>query len=275
VSYSNEVAPILALNCHACHGGNPESAAGGFSTRTWADLNRGGNLGPVIVPGDPGRSPLYQFVSGARGEPHRMPLGGPPLAAEQVAAIGKWIVEGAREDTDASKKYRLDLPAVRLDRSTPVRISARIPSASYVELELTDSGGRTLYREGGAVKATPDPATIGVTGEWLTFDLRRGSNWPERVRVRLSLSHAEAEPAGAVVVVAGELTSKPTIPDGEAELRILSSLDYTVKLEGREQLSGVLEIPERLRSRLAPGLYVVRVHYTQTRVQAAILLRWE
>src|SRR5688500_755064 len=94
VSYSRQIAPILAMNCNLCHGANPESTAGGLSTRTLADLNRGGNLGPVIVAGDPDRSPLFQFVSGARGEAHRMPLGGAPLTAGEVDVIRRWILEG-------------------------------------------------------------------------------------------------------------------------------------------------------------------------------------
>ncbi len=52
-SYSREVAPVLAMNCHACHGANPESVAANLSTRTRAAMLKGGNLGPAIVPGDP------------------------------------------------------------------------------------------------------------------------------------------------------------------------------------------------------------------------------
>ncbi|MBK7925966.1 MAG: hypothetical protein IPJ98_00310 [Bryobacterales bacterium] len=112
VSYSREVAPVLAMNCHSCHGANPESVAGGLSTRTWADLKKGGNLGPVIVPGDPERSALLQFVNGDRGEAHRMPLGGPPLTAIQISWIQRWIAEGAAEDSYGAAKYRLELPSI-------------------------------------------------------------------------------------------------------------------------------------------------------------------
>jgi mono/diheme cytochrome c family protein len=144
VSYSREVASILALNCHACHGANPESLAGGLSTRTWANLNKGGNLGAVVVPGDPEGSPLYQFISGARGEPHRMPLGSPALAVSEVATIGRWIAEGAQEDRVAPENYLIEIPAFRFDRSTPVQVSARVPSSCYLELELADADARPI-----------------------------------------------------------------------------------------------------------------------------------
>src|SRR5262245_14299853 len=90
VSFSRQIAPILAMNCHLCHGANPESEAGGLSTRTWTGLVKGGNLGPAIVAGNPRESALYQFISGARGEAHRMPLGGAPLDSLQIEIIRRW-----------------------------------------------------------------------------------------------------------------------------------------------------------------------------------------
>src|SRR5688572_20576732 len=166
ISYSRQIAPILAMNCHNCHGANPESAAGGLSTRTYADLKKGGNLGSVIVPGNPEQSALLQFVNGARGEAHRMPLGGPPLSGEQIALIRQWILEGAVEDSGAPVKYRLELSSVGLDSVKPVRISARVPTTGYVELELTGAGGRVLFMDGGAVKEVADVASIGTPDRW-------------------------------------------------------------------------------------------------------------
>jgi len=272
VSYSRQVAPILAMNCHACHGANPESLAGGLSTRTWADLSKGGNLGSAIVPGVPERSALYQFVSGARGEAHRMPLGGPPLTAAQIDLIRKWILAGAVEDSDTTPKYRLDLPSLRLDRLTPVRISARVPAAAYVELELADPQEHTLYREGGSVKAARDSAAIGVIGEWITWNLRRALDWPEHVRARLTISHAASEPANAIVT-AIDAVSRSEFPAGEADLRILSSPDEKLILRRREQTPGGLPEPGRWKTELESGLYVLHLHHTETHAEAVILFR--
>ena len=248
-SYSRQVAPILALSCHGCHGANPESVAGGLSTRDWADLKKGGNLGPVIHPGDPERSPLYQFVSGARGEAHRMPLGAPQLAVQQIETIRKWIVEGAKEDADTTPKYRIELPSVRLERSTPVRIAARIPATAYVELTLADSQERTLYREGGAVNKVLDSAGIGVSGEWIVWNLRRASDWPERVRARLTVRYATPEPEGAELVAgAGE----PGFPTGGAETRIVAISDNRIVAQ-RRGLSSL----DHWKRELALGWYVL------------------
>src|SRR6266404_7775082 len=121
VSYSRQVAPILALHCNSCHGD-----AGGLSTRSYADLMNGGNLGKVVIPGDPDRSLLIHFIEGRRGEAHRMPLGGRVLSLGQIDTIRRWIAEGAQKDAMAAKKYTRALTRIRLDRSNILRVFCRI-----------------------------------------------------------------------------------------------------------------------------------------------------
>src|SRR3954453_18875945 len=93
VSYSREIAPLLAMHCNGCHGDS-----GGLSLRTFRELMTGGNLGKVIVPGDPEASLLIHFVDGRRGENHRMPKDGSRLTPDQITLLRRWITEGARED---------------------------------------------------------------------------------------------------------------------------------------------------------------------------------
>lgn len=71
ISYSLQIAPVLAMRCNSCHGDS-----GGLSTRTHESLMRGGNLGPIVVPRRPQNSLILDFIEGRRGEAHRMPLGG-------------------------------------------------------------------------------------------------------------------------------------------------------------------------------------------------------
>ncbi len=193
VSFSRDVAPILAMNCHLCHGANPDSAAGGLSTRTWKDLMNGSNLGPVIVAGDPPRSPLYQFISGDRGEAHRMPLGGPALDAAEIETIRRWIAEGASADEDRMRPPRLTLASIAVARDTPLLIRARVSAAAYVSLELAGNQGVVLYLDGGAVRERRGVAAIGAPGEWITWRLRMAPDWPRRVRVTLSIAYAGPE----------------------------------------------------------------------------------
>ncbi len=49
-----------------------------------------------IKPGDPDNSYLIQKIEGHASVGARMPLGGPPLAADAVAAIRQWVTDGAQ-----------------------------------------------------------------------------------------------------------------------------------------------------------------------------------
>ena len=48
-----------------------------------------------VKPGDPGNSYLVQKIEGTASVGSRMPLGGSPLSADQIALIRRWISEGA------------------------------------------------------------------------------------------------------------------------------------------------------------------------------------
>jgi hypothetical protein len=75
---------ILEKNCLKCH--NATTRMGGLSLVTAADARK------VIVPGKAAESRLVAMIS---GEKPRMPAGGAPLAAADVAAIRDWIDAGA------------------------------------------------------------------------------------------------------------------------------------------------------------------------------------
>src|SRR5213083_2609938 len=131
VSYSRDIAPILAMHCNSCHGDS--GSAGGLVTRTHADLMKAGD---AIVSGDPDRSQVVQFIEGRRGEEHRMPLGGAPLTAEQIALIRRWIAEGAKAAADSVVKYKLAIPNVRIRRSEGLQIECAVPTRAYLILSV-------------------------------------------------------------------------------------------------------------------------------------------
>ena len=258
ISYHRHIAPILAMHCHTCHGANPDSAAAGLSTRTWADLRRGGKMGPVVLPGQPDQSPLLQFVNGARGEAHRMPLGAPPLAAEQIAHIRQWIAEGALLDQDTTTSYRLELPAVAIPTAQPVRFLCRLPVPGYVELELTDARNRRLHMDGA-----PDTA-----GQALHWDLRRASHWPPSVRVRLTVSHVGSEPVP--VVFAAGTAAGAEIPAGRVAVRVHAWPAESLVFAGDETLPGGLSGLARWLRRFSPGLYLVHLRHPAGEVSALL-----
>lgn len=190
VSYSRQVAPILALHCNGCHGD-----AGGLSTRSYADLMNGGNLGKVVLPGEPARSLLIHFLEGRRGEAHRMPLGGRALSSEQIEMIRRWIAEGASQDTRAGNSYRLALPSTRLDRGKTLRVFCRVNTESYLILTVRDPRNRqALLTEVASIKSPKERSDAGEPGELISWDVRAGSGWPRSVRVELAIEYAVEEP---------------------------------------------------------------------------------
>jgi hypothetical protein len=180
VSFSREVAPIMALHCNTCHGD-----AGGFSTRSHRELLLGGNLGTVIVPGNPDNSLLIHFLDGRRGEKHRMPKDGPPLSTDQIATIRRWIAEGARNDNLPVKTYRITRQDVPIGPEKPTRVFCRVDTKAYLVLTIFNPRNhRVLWSD----------VAVSEPGKRMTWDLRAGSGWPEAVTLELALQYAEAEP---------------------------------------------------------------------------------
>jgi len=274
VSYSRDIVPILAMHCHLCHGANPESAAGGLSTRTWADLKRGGNLGAVVVPGNPVQSPLLQFIDGSRGEAHRMPLGGRPLTQAQITSIERWIREGAADDGGTTQTYRLELPSVAFSVDKPVRVFFLLPVAGYAELGLSDELGRSLYMDGGAVKTSRDVATLPVAGQWFSRTLQGAADWPSSVRIQLTISHTTEEPDGTTLAATEDPSAHaPTLPAGEARVRVISPPSRNTEFERRARLPGGIPDHRRWMSGMRAGWYAVLFHYETARCDIATLVR--
>src|ERR1700692_2480056 len=71
--YAKRVVPILQNNCLKCH---DETAKGGLQLDAYALIRKGGQDGPVIVPGDPEASMLIQAIrrSGDLKMPPKYPL---------------------------------------------------------------------------------------------------------------------------------------------------------------------------------------------------------
>jgi hypothetical protein len=90
VTFAREVAPILDRWCVACHSG--KEAEAGLWLDSAGGVLRGGDTGPVVVPGNPDDSLLLAKIE----RRHRPAM--PPrrrLPAPAVALIRAWIAGGA------------------------------------------------------------------------------------------------------------------------------------------------------------------------------------
>lgn len=92
--FRTEIKPLLEANCVRCH--NPRIKRSGLDLSTREALLRGGDTGPVIVPGDAKSSVLCKRVSQA--EQPGMPFGGQKLPDAAIAKIANWVNAGAPYD---------------------------------------------------------------------------------------------------------------------------------------------------------------------------------
>ena len=92
--FHEQVAPILVKNCVECH--NDVTTKGGLNMGTLADVLKGGDDGPALVPGKAAESALYtMIVPEAAGDKAEMPKKKPALSNAETDIIKRWIDMGA------------------------------------------------------------------------------------------------------------------------------------------------------------------------------------
>ncbi|MEI7731463.1 MAG: c-type cytochrome domain-containing protein [Verrucomicrobiota bacterium] len=88
------VQPVLQKYCIACHG--PEKSKGGLRLDSFAAMQAGGEKGPVLVPGDAGKSLLIRLLTlPPSDDDHMPPEGKPQPTTEEIAVLRAWIDSGA------------------------------------------------------------------------------------------------------------------------------------------------------------------------------------
>src|SRR5262245_14420755 len=98
VDFEKEVLPVLKNNCLACH--NTTKAKGGLNLETPQLMLKGGDSGPVIVPGKSAESLVFKAASHLDPElimpPKDNKANASDLAPEQLALLKLWIDQGAK-----------------------------------------------------------------------------------------------------------------------------------------------------------------------------------
>jgi hypothetical protein len=92
VDFVTDIQPILAGHCYACHG--PEKQKGELRWDTRASVFKGGENGPVLVPGNSSASRVIKLVSGQDPD-SVMPPRGERLTEGQIGLLRAWIDQGA------------------------------------------------------------------------------------------------------------------------------------------------------------------------------------
>lgn len=92
-SYFRDVRPIIQRQCQGCH--QPNLKSSNLDLTTFEGFQAGGKHGP-------GASTLLGYITG--DSKPQMPLGQPPLPADQIELIRSWIAAGAKDDTPAEAR---------------------------------------------------------------------------------------------------------------------------------------------------------------------------
>jgi mono/diheme cytochrome c family protein len=106
LSFVKNIAPILVTKCTRCH---IDQARGKFSMATFEALKKGTPDGPVFTPGKSSDSRIVEALTSGD-----MPQAGPKCTKPEIAAISKWIDEGAKFDGPDEKTQ-----LVKLTSATP------------------------------------------------------------------------------------------------------------------------------------------------------------
>ena len=161
IRFDVDIRPLFTAHCVKCHG--PARQEGGLRFDLRSAALRGGDGGPLLVPGKPAESEFLRRVTSA-DEAERMPPEGGRLTADEIDVLRRWIETGAvwpenEADRAAVRDPRLDhwvwkpivrpsVPAVAGTSELRNEIDHFI-AAKLVEKQLTmspEADARTLIR---------------------------------------------------------------------------------------------------------------------------------
>jgi len=91
--FEKEVRPVLAEHCHKCHGEKKQKSGLRLDSREF--VLKGGEVGPVVVPGKPESSRLILAINHVKApDVYAMPGEDDKLPPQAVAALTEWVRQG-------------------------------------------------------------------------------------------------------------------------------------------------------------------------------------
>lgn len=171
--FEQHVRPVLKTSCLPCH--NQGSRTSGLALDRREDALQGGNRGPAVRPGAPGESLLVQAVE--QSGDLKMPPGR-KLKPEDIAALRKWIEQGAawQADTVAAPRPGLDHWAFQPPRRPGV---PAVKNSSWVRNPIDSFILARLEREG--IEPSPE-ASRNTLLRRLSLDLTGLPPSPREIR---------------------------------------------------------------------------------------------
>jgi len=84
---------MFEQKCGMCHGANEPKEE--IDMRSYQTVMKGGEHGPIVVPGKPEESLLVHVLRGSHGA-KQMPMKAEPLPEEDIQRVEAWIEGGAK-----------------------------------------------------------------------------------------------------------------------------------------------------------------------------------
>jgi ankyrin repeat protein len=138
IDFEKDVQPLLAAKCFSCHG--DEAQQSGLRLDRRQQAMRGGDYGPVIIPGKSAESKLIRRVANGDGGLQMPPTG--PLSDEEIGILRAWIDQGA--------DYRIQVQ----DEPAPKPVDPRLASLiSAVRGRDAKAAAKTIAAEPALVNA--------------------------------------------------------------------------------------------------------------------------
>ena len=152
VDYDQHVRAILAQHCYSCHGAEVQQSGLRLDRRQQA--LRGGDYGPVIVPGNSAESKLIRRLVSGDGGLQMPPTGS--LTDEEIGLLRAWIDQGPefRTEVEAEAPPKPIAPSLAA-AITAVRSSTRASVEKLIAADpqlvaSKDPGGSTLLHHAAA-----------------------------------------------------------------------------------------------------------------------------
>ena len=179
--FETKIRPVLVEHCYECHAVDSKKLRGGLLVDSRQGLLDGGESGPAVVPGDPGKSLL---ISALKHDDFEMPPK-KTLSAAVIADFEKWIQHGATDPRRATrwvtKKDTIDIEAGRKHWAYQPLKAPSIPEVTDAAWSANDIDRFILAKlESAGLKPGPDAEKITLVRR-LYFDLIGLPPTPEEI----------------------------------------------------------------------------------------------
>jgi hypothetical protein len=194
--FEKRIRPVLAEHCYSCHSAKADKLKGGLLLDTREGTLKGGDSGPALVPGSPGKSLLLQALRGADPDTVMPPKPKKRLPAAVVKDFEQWISAGAPDprsaDASAPARGKIDWDEARKYWAfQPIREPA-VPTVRDAAWPASPIDRFILARlEARGLKPAPDADPAAFLRR-LTFDLTGLPPTPEEIEAFLADPSAEA-----------------------------------------------------------------------------------